>query len=305
MTNIKLWSILDKMNFPIVEVRLKTKEYPKLLAQISDPPKQLYCRGNIKLLNSFCLSVVGTRKLTAYGKEATEHIVSGLAGSGMTIVSGLAMGIDAIAHQAALDNDLPTIAVLGSTVDDRGIGPQVNYDLAQDILKNNGLLISEYSKRSDIYPANFAIRDRITSGLCKGVLVIEAPEKSGALITTRFAAEQNRDVFALPGNIFSINSWGPNMLIQKGAKPVFSAEDILGAYYQNLELNLEPKRNISTKNPVEQKIIDILVEKGEISVDEIIRASNLESSQIIASLSMLELKNKIKLKANKYSLNTR
>src|SRR3989344_1795105 len=117
------------MNFPIIEVKLKDKEYPKLLSQIATPPKQLYCRGNIKLLNSFCFSVVGTRKLTAYGKEATEKIVSGLAGSGMTIVSGLAMGIDAVAHQTAIDNNLPTIAVLGSPVDDHGISPQVNLNL--------------------------------------------------------------------------------------------------------------------------------------------------------------------------------
>lgn len=288
------------MPFPITKINLGDKNYPKLLAQIADPPKQLYCRGNIKLLNSFCFSVVGTRKLTSYGKEATEHIVSGLADSGMTIVSGLAMGIDAVAHQAALDNDLPTIAVLGSTIDDNGIGPRVNLNLAQEILKNNGLLISEYSKRADVHRNNFAIRDRITSGLSKGVLVIEAPLISGALITTKYATEQNRDVFALPGNIFSPNSKGPNMLIQKGAKPVFSAEDILGAYYQNLELNLEPKNDISTKNPVHKKILDILDEKGELTADEIISLTELEVSQVIAALSMLEIRNKIKQKKGKY-----
>src|SRR3989344_3850281 len=106
------------MQHPILEIRQEAKDYPKLLAQIHDPPKQLYCRGNIKLLNSFCFTVVGTRKITAYGREATEKIIAGLTESGMTIVSGLAMGIDAAAHQAALDNDLPTIAVLGSGVDD-------------------------------------------------------------------------------------------------------------------------------------------------------------------------------------------
>lgn len=298
------------MNFTIIEVKLEDKEYPKLLAQIHDPPKQLYCRGNLKLLNTFCFSVVGTRKLTAYGKEATEHIVSGLAGSGMTIVSGLAMGIDAVAHQAALDNELPTIAVLGSTVDDSGIGPRVNFNLAQDILKNNGLLISEYARRSDVHRANFAFRDRITSGLSKGVLVIEAPLTSGALITTKFATEQNRDVFALPGNIFLINSQGPNMLIQKGAKPVFSAEDILGAYYQNLELNLSTrggsasggKKDISTNDPVQKKILAILDEKGELAADEIIKELELETSQTIVALSMLEIKNKIKQKNGKYSI---
>ena len=288
------------MKFPIVELSRKAKEYPKLLAQIHDPPKQLYCRGNIKLLNSFCFSVVGTRKFTAYGKEATEHIVSGLAGSGITIVSGLAMGIDAIAHQTALDNELPTIAVLGSTVDDDGIGPRINFNLAQEILNNNGLLISEYSKRTDVYRNNFAIRDRITSGLSKGVLVIEAPLTSGALITTKFATEQNRDVFAVPGNIFSPNSKGPNMLIGKGAKPTFSAEDILGAYYQNLELKLEPKTDISTKNPIEKQILDILDEKGELSGDQIISLTNAETSQVITALSMLEIRDRVKQKSGKY-----
>ncbi len=291
------------MDWPIIEIGIGSKEYPKLLAQISNPQKKLYCRGNIKLLNSFCLGVVGTRKLTAYGKEATEHIVSGLADSGMTIVSGLAMGIDAVAHQTALDNGLLTIAVLGSGVDDDSIYPRVNFELAQEILKNDGLIVSEYKPRAHANEKTFPQRNEIISGLSRGVLIIEAPQKSGALITTRFATEQNRDVFALPGNIFSINSWGPNMLIQKGAKPVFSAQDILGAYYQNLELNLEPRSNISTKNPVEQKILDILDGSGGLTADEIISFSKSEVSQVIASLSILELKNKIKLKANKYSIN--
>ena len=132
------------------------------------------------------------------------------------------------------------------------------------------------------------------------MLVVEAPEISGALITTKFATEQNRDVFAVPGNIFSLNSKGPNMLIQKGAKPVFSAQDILGAYYGNLELNLESGKNISTKNPTEKKIIDILDEKGELSTDEIIIESNMGASEIITSLSMLEIRNKIKSKNGRY-----
>ena len=137
------------MSFPIIEVQLKDKEYPRSLAQIHDPPKQLYCRGNLKLLNTFCFSVVGTRKMTPYGKEATEHIVSGLAGSGITIVSGLAMGIDAVAHQAALDSNLPTIAVLGSPVDDNGIGPRINFLLAQEILKNAKITDFNHLKNFD------------------------------------------------------------------------------------------------------------------------------------------------------------
>ena len=290
------------MSWPIKEIKLKTKEYPKLLAQIHGPPKQLYCRGNIKLLDSFCIGVVGTRKLTTYGREATEKIVSELAGNNLTIVSGLAFGIDTIAHQTALDNNLPTIAVLGTGVDDKSIYPNTNLPLSHQILENDGLIVSEYPQGTEGYKSNFPARNRIISGLSKGVLVIEAPEISGALITTRFATEQNRDVFAVPGNIFSLNSKGPNMLIQKGAKPVFSAQDILGSYYQNLELDLGPGKNISTKNPVEQKILDILDGSGGLTADEIISFSKSEVSQVIASLSILELKNKIKLKANKYSI---
>src|SRR3989344_1975518 len=290
------------MNFPITELKLKDKEYSKLLAQIADPPKQLYCRGNTKLLNGFCFSVVGTRKLTAYGKEATEHIISGLAGSGMTIVSGLAMGIDAVAHQSALDNDLPTIAVLGSTVDDRWIGPQVNFNLAKEILKNNGLLISEYKKSGEIIRANFAIRDRIISGLSKGVLVVEGAEKSGSLITAKSALDQNRDVFAVPGNIFSPVSRGTNWLLKIGAKAVTSAEDILEEYAKNPKLKLEIKSDISTKDPIQQKILDILDEKSELTGDEIIREAGIDTSQVIAALSMLEIKNRIKQKNNKYSI---
>jgi len=289
------------MSWPIKEIKLKTKEYPKLLAQIHGPPKQLYCRGNIKLLDSFCIGVVGTRKLTTYGREATEKIVSELAGNNLTIVSGLAFGIDTIAHQTALDNNLPTIAVLGTGVDDKSIYPNTNLPLSHQILENDGLIVSEYPQGTEGYKSNFPARNRIISGLSKGVLVIEAPEISGALITTRFATEQNRDVFAVPGNIFSLNSKGPNMLIQKGAKPVFSAQDILGSYYQNLELDLGPGKNISTKNPVEQKILDILDGGGGLTADEIISFSKSEVSQVIAALSMLELKNKIQQKNGKYN----
>lgn len=290
------------MSFPIIEVKFKTRDYPKLLAQIHDPPKQIYCRGNIKLLDSFCLGVVGTRKITAYGRGATEHIISGLSDSGMTIVSGLAMGIDAVAHQSALDNDLPTIAVLGSTVDDNGIGPRVNLPLAKKILENNGLVISEYRKRSDVVKANFAIRDRIISGLSKGVLIIEGAEKSGSLITAKSAADQNRDVFAVPGSIFSFVSAGTNGLIKNGAKLVTSAMDILEEYSKNPELELETKNNISTADPIQSKILAILDEKDELTADEIISATESEAPQVISSLSMLEIKNKVKSKNGRYSI---
>ena len=286
------------MSFPVIEIKLDDREYPKLLAQIHDPPKQLYCRGNIQLLNTFCFSIVGTRKITSYGKEVTENIVAGLSHTNWTIVSGLAIGIDAAAHQAALDNDLPTIAVLGSTVNQ--IGPRTNIFLAEKILQSAGLIISEYKKETDVNKSNFAIRDRITSGLSRGVLIVEGAEKSGSLITAKSALNQNRDVFAVPGSIFSSVSKGTNELIKNGAKVVTSANDILEEYDQNLQLAINSEINISTKNPTEKKIIDILNEKGELTADEIIRESKIETSEIIASLSMLEMRGKIKLKNNKY-----
>ena len=297
-----------RVNFPITEVRLGDKEYPKLLKQISDPPDKLYCRGNIELLNSYCFGVVGTRKITSYGKEATEKIVSGLSDTGWTIVSGLALGIDAAAHKVALDNGLPTIAVLGSTVDDSGIGPRTNLPLAKEILKNNGLLISEYKNSGDINRSNFAIRDRILSGLSVGVLIVEGAEKSGSLITAKCAADQNRDVFAVPGNIFSFVSAGPNELIKKGARVVTSANDILEEYNQNLELELSAKDgsafsgkdNISTRDPVQKKILDILDDKGELSIGELIRESGTDTSQILSAISILEIKGKIKRRNDKY-----
>ncbi len=289
------------MSFPIKEIKIGNKHYSKLLAQIADPPEKLYYRGNIELLNTFCFSVVGTRKITSYGKEATEHIIAGLVGTNWTIVSGLALGVDAVAHQAALDNDLPTIAVFGSTIDDEGIAPKTNFLLAQEILNNNGLLISEYNDPSFIKNFNFAVRDRIISGLSKGVLVVEGAEKSGSLITAKSAADQNRDVFAVPGNIFSMVSKGTNELIKTGAKMVTSANDILEEYDKNLELDINIKKNISTKDPVQIKILDILNEKGELSVDEIIRETNLETSQTLAAISMLELKGVIKQRQGKYT----
>lgn len=286
--------------YPIKEIKIGDKEYPKLLKQIADPPKQLYCRGNLDLFNTFCLAVVGTRKLTSYGREATVHIINGLSSSGITIVSGLAMGIDAVAHQSALDNDLPTIAVLGSTVDDGGIGPQVNLELAQEILKSNGLIISEYGKKKDVFALNFALRDRIISGLSKGVVVMEGAEKSGSLITAKSAVDQNRDVFAVPGSIFSSVSKGTNWLLKNGAKIITSAEDILEEYAKNPKLGLEHKNNISTKDPVQKKILDILDKKDGLIIDEIINLAGTETSKIIAAISTLEIKNKIKEKNGKY-----
>src|SRR3989344_3588610 len=242
------------MEYPVFEIKLGGKDYPKLLVQIPDPPQQLYCRGNLELLNSECFAVVGTRKLTSYGKEATQKIVIGLVQTGFTIVSGLAMGIDAVAHQTALDTGGKTIAILGGGTDDRSIGPQINFRLAINILKSDGLIISEYPEGFHANEKTFPQRNRIISGLSRGTLVIEADEKSGALITAHCALDQNRDVFAVPGSIFSSKSLGTNTLI----------------------------------------------EKGEITADEIIRESTENTSRVLSSISALEIKGIIKQRGEKY-----
>ena len=292
------------MSWPVVQVDFGKESFPKLLSQIHDPPKQLYCRGNISLLNSSCLAVVGTRKLTSYGREITQQIVRDLVNNGFTVVSGLALGIDAIAHQATIDCGGKTIAVLGGGVGDKNIGPRTNFPLAQNILKNDGLLVSEYSNEEKIFASNFAVRDRIISGLSLGVLVIEADEKSGALITSKCALDQNRDVFAVPGSVLSPKSVGPNTLIQSGAKLVMNAYDIINEYHENLQLFSDKKKGVLTKNPTERKIVDLLDEHGILFVDDIIRMSGTETSTVSVSLSMLEIRGIIKNLGNgKYRRN--
>lgn len=286
------------MNWPIKQIAVGEEIYPKLLGQIHDFPKTLYCRGNLNLLTKTCFAVVGTRKLTSYGKEVTQNMVRDLVQAGFVIVSGLALGIDAVAHQATLDVGGKTIAVLGGGVDDAMIGPSSNFSLAINILKNNGLIISEYPVGFHANEKTFPQRNRIISGLSKGVVVIEADEKSGALITARCALDQNRDVFAVPGNIFSSKSIGPNNLIKNGAKLVSSTQDILDEYGENLKLFEDLKPALSTKDPVQRNILAILDKNGTVFIDDIVRESEKETPQVLAALSVLEIKGMIKNTGN-------
>ena len=290
---------LLSMTWEVAQIKLGGENYPKLLAHIADPPKQLYCRGNLELLNSECIGVVGTRKLTPYGKESAQYITRGLITAGFTIVSGLAMGIDAIAHQTTLDIGGKTIAVLGGGVSDAKIGPRINFSLAKNILENSGLIISEYSGEDKVFPVNFAIRDRIISGLSKGVVIVEADRDSGSLITAKSALDQNRDVFAVPGNIFSQKSTGSNELLKNGAKLITSAGDIMDEYGYNLNLFENKKSNMSTQNPMHKSILGILSSKGEMSPDEIMSYLPTESASIIlSSLSILDINGLIKQTGN-------
>jgi len=269
------------------------ESYPPLLREISQPPVILYGRGDIRTLREpkIFLAVVGTRRPTHYGLEATEKIVQELAEAEVIIVSGLATGIDARSHETALEAKGKTVAVLGSGVNHESIFPPENRGLARRIVEASGAIISEYAPGTPATKDHFPARNRIISGLSQGILVIEAREKSGALITARLALEQNREVFALPGSIFTPTAAGPHKLIQEGAKLVTSAKDIWEGL--GLDYNEEKERKLDELlGEKEKKLLEILEEpKG---VDFLKEKTGWETSLILASLSMLELKGYIK-----------
>jgi DNA processing protein len=277
----------------IKELKRTHSHYPVLLGHISDPPDLLYYQGNIELLNSLCIGIVGTRKVTPYGKQATTTITADLVRHGFTIVSGLAMGVDTAAHKATLDAGGKTIGVLGTGLDDQSFFPKDNLRLREAILDSGGLIVSEYPAGTHGTVFTFPRRNRIISGLSKGIVVIEADEKSGALITAKSAAEQNRDVFAVPGPITSPRSIGPNKLIQAGAKLILSAVDVVQEY-EMLPLFATAASAHAAQNPTEEKILSIVREHGQPFIDTIIAESGIEPHHVISTLSMLELQGAIK-----------
>lgn len=214
---------MEKENINIITIH--DKEYPEKLKTINDYPMYLYTKGNVELLNKKSIAIVGTRNCTNYGKLIAKDISNKLVKNNFVIVSGLAKGIDTFSHIGALKNEESTIAVLGSSINN--IYPKENVKLAEEIINKKGLIISEYIIGSKTEKLNFPARNRIISGISDGVLVIEAPKKSGALITVDFALEQGREVFAVPGNINNTFSNGTNQLIKEGAKLVDNIEDIL------------------------------------------------------------------------------
>ena len=216
----------------IEEISINNKEYPEQLRNIYDPPKKIYVLGNKEILKQNGIAIVGSRNATEYGKKVAFKISKELSENGINIISGLAIGIDTYAHlgnlqaQLKLDSNVgKTIAVLGSGIDE--IYPEKNRNLAIKIIKTGGCIVSEYPIGTKIERKNFPERNRIISGLSKGVLIVEAAEKSGSLITAEFALEEGKEVFAIPGSIFSKTSIGTNKLINDGAKVVISSQDII------------------------------------------------------------------------------
>lgn len=272
--------------------------YPLPLKNIAQPPFLLYVKGDPRILNRLCFSIVGTRRPTEYGRRVTPFIAEGVARAGFTIVSGLAMGIDGLAHRAAVKNNLPTIAVLGGGVSDSSIVYE-NRGLAKEILKKGGVIISEYGLDVHGSKLSFPQRNRVISGLSKGVLIVEADEKSGSLITARCALDQNRDVFAIPGSIFSARSQGSNNLLKQGAKAVMTPEDILTEYQIQYNLFKLPP---APANELERKILESIGHET-VSLDQIIRAAETSTQKVVSCLMTMELENKVKnLGNNKFCL---
>jgi DNA processing protein len=264
--------------------------YPSLLRELVNGPPLIYVRGTLTENDRWAIAVVGTRQATTYGRDVTRKLVAELASAGVTIVSGLALGIDAVAHEAALRGGGRTLAVLGSGVD--RVYPTQNRPLAQAIL-GQGAIISEYPLGTQPTPTNFPARNRIISGLSLGVLVVEAAARSGALITVQFALEQGRDVLAVPGSIFSAKSEGPHRLIRDGATIVTRAEDVLQALNMQHAVEQQAITAAVPETPEEVALLK-LVEAEPRHIDAISRDSDLAPPIVSATLAMLELKGLVK-----------
>lgn len=260
--------------------------YPRRLKEIDQPPPVLYVHGALTLEDEWAVAIVGTRRVTAYGRQVTEDLAASLARSGVTVVSGLARGVDAIAHQAALKAGGRTLAVLGSGVD--RVYPPEHERLAAQIAEA-GAVISDYPPGTPPEAQNFPPRNRIISGLSMSVVVTEAGEESGALITTQFAAEQGREVFAVPGSILAPQSRGPNRLIRDGARPMLSPQDVLESLNMELVVEHRTARTSLPTDPVEAQLYEALGPEP-LHVDELRAQIGLPIEKVTAALTMLELK---------------
>jgi len=273
-------------------ITLKSTDYPENLRHVPDPPALLYVHGELEARDSFAIAIVGTRACTHYGKQTAQSLGMELAAMGLTVVSGLARGIDSHAHRGALMGKGRTIAVLGTGLDN--VYPTEHASLAEEIAKS-GAVISEFPCGVAPLPRNFPIRNRIISGLSLGTVVVEAPPKSGALITARLALDQGREVFAVPGNITAVTSRGPNQLIRQGAKSVLSAKDIIEEIAPEIKGMMREetiKQAAEAKlrlDPSERKIYETLTQEP-LHIDEITLATALPLPKIGMGLFNLEIK---------------
>jgi len=279
---------------------LEKSEIPAQLMQIPQPPARLYLEGNLPSADAICLCVVGPRKYSDYGKKACEKLIGCLTGKNVAIISGLAIGIDSIAHRAALDAGLFTLALPGSGLNRDVLYPHMNIGLAEKILSTGGGLLSEFEPGFIATPWSFPQRNRLMAGLAKAVLVIEAGVRSGTLITARLGLEYNRDVLAVPGSIFSPTSVGPNALIHAGATPIACPDDLFEALgfereNENREKNHPNSRKYTDCTSEEREILDALVD-APLSRDMIIQAVAKSITDVNVLLSVLEIKGHVREK---------
>jgi DNA processing protein len=284
----RIWEKIESQGIQVIT--WEDAIYPRRLKEIDQPPPTLYVRGELTLEDEWAIALVGTRRMTVYGRQVADELSHFLASNHVTVVSGLARGVDAVAHQAALQAGGRTIAVLGSGVD--YIYPPEHRKMAEEICKH-GALISEYVPGTQPESTNFPPRNRIISGLSMATVVIEAGETSGALITATFAAEQGREVFAVPGSILAPQSKGTNRLIREGARPMLNVEEVLEV--SNLEQVQEYRqaRLALPADEVETKLLEVLQDEP-LHVDEIQYRSGLPVDKVSATLVMMELKGMVR-----------
>lgn len=274
----------------IWRVSIKDKEYPESLKAIPNPPAILYYRGSFITHGERLFGIVGTRRPSDYGRQAALYMAGALADAGFAIVSGMAPGIDTWAHKACVEKGGRTIAVMGTGVDSASIYPRDNLQLSQEIIARGGCLVSELPPGTHGSAITFPHRNRIISGLSEGVLVVEAKEKSGSLITANYARLQGKKLFALPGQIFSANAAGPHQLIQQGAMLAQSPDDIFAA------LDAAPpkaQKTLIAENSEEAMIIQSLKE-GPADIDKIIEKTKLDAPAAMRTLALMEISGKIR-----------
>ena len=287
-------------------ISLSDPEYPSRLKEIYDPPVILFIKGCVEVLAQPGIAMVGTRHPTPYGSGMAERLSTDLAARGLVIISGLARGIDTASHRGAIAAKGKTVAVLGTGID--VMYPRENTRLAEQIVALGGALITEFPVGTSPAPQNFPIRNRIISGMSAGVLVVEAAEYSGTRITSRCALEQNRDVYAVPGNVTNKNSWGPNTLIKQGAKLVATWEDVWEELPTDVQVALSAMQNESPEpetaslfpdevtSPHEKKVLKLLKDDESTHIDQLVELleNEMSSSEIFAALFELELNGKIR-----------
>lgn len=290
-TQVSLERIWENIEANGIEVYTwEDDSYPRRLKEIDQPPPVLYVKGNLLPEDDWAVAIVGTRRVTSYGRQVAENVSSFLARNGITVVSGLARGVDAIAHKAALDSGGRSIAVLGNGVD--RVYPPENRKLAEEMMQN-GALISDYALGTPPEGLNFPPRNRIISGLSQAVVIVEAGERSGALITASFAADQGREVFAVPGNINAPQSKGTNRLIQQGAHPLVDPQEILEILNMTMVSQHQVARTALPADATEAALLRT-VSQEPLHIDEICYHVAMPIEKVTATLAMMELKGMVR-----------